>query len=172
MNSTRRFKLIAQGVLLAFGATSAAVAVAAETQKVDVYKSPTCGCCTLWVDHMKQAGFRVEAHDANNVAPYRERFGVPDSMASCHTAVVGGYARGTCRRSTSSGCCARSPRRRESPFRGWSRVPRAWSRAAARTRTRRCSSPRTAAPRSSLRTEVPSDRMRPLNHTKLIALWR
>ena len=92
MNSTRRFKLIAQGVLLAFGATSAAVAVAAETQKVDVYKSPTCGCCTLWVDHMKQAGFRVEAHDANNVAPYRQRFGVPDSMASCHTAVVGGYA--------------------------------------------------------------------------------
>jgi hypothetical protein len=41
---------------------------------------------------MKQRGFAVEVHDVRNVAPFRERFGVPDSMASCHTAVVVGYA--------------------------------------------------------------------------------
>lgn len=92
MNLALRFKLLTQGLLLVFGASSATMAVAGEMPKVDVYKSPTCGCCTLWVDHMKKSGFSVEIHEANNVAPFRQRFGVPDSMASCHTARVGGYA--------------------------------------------------------------------------------
>jgi hypothetical protein len=92
MKRSLRLKLLSQGAILLFSASSATMALAAGTDKVDVYKSPSCGCCGLWVEHMKKSGFAVEIHEVRNVAPFRERFGVPDSMASCHTAVVGGYA--------------------------------------------------------------------------------
>ena len=58
---------------------------------VQVYKSPQCGCCEKWVDHMKSAGFKVITHDTNTVAEYKTRLGVPLAMGSCHTAEVGGY---------------------------------------------------------------------------------
>lgn len=58
---------------------------------VQVYKSPQCGCCEKWVDHMKSAGFKVIAHDTNTVAEHKTRLGVPPAMGSCHTAEVGGY---------------------------------------------------------------------------------
>ena len=92
MKRSLRLKLLSQGAILLFSASSASVALAAEKDKVDVYKSPACGCCSQWVDHMKQSGFAVEIHNVRNVTPFRERYGVPESMASCHTAMVGGYA--------------------------------------------------------------------------------
>ena len=58
---------------------------------VQVYKSPQCGCCEKWVDHMKSAGFNVITHDTNTVAEHKVRLGVPLAMGSCHTAEVGGY---------------------------------------------------------------------------------
>ena len=58
---------------------------------VQVYKSPQCGCCEKWVDHMKSAGYKVITHDTNTVAEYKTRLGVPLGMGSCHTAEVGGY---------------------------------------------------------------------------------
>jgi hypothetical protein len=60
-------------------------------QNMVVYKTPTCGCCGKWVDHMKTAGFRVTVNEVANTAPIRARHGVKDAYASCHTAVVGGY---------------------------------------------------------------------------------
>ena len=56
-----------------------------------VYKSPTCGCCTSWVTHVKRAGFRVEIRDTVNVQPIKDKWGVPPDMISCHTAQVEGY---------------------------------------------------------------------------------
>ena len=61
------------------------------TPVVDVYKSPTCGCCSQWVDHLKANGFTVRAHDTDNVAAHKTRLGVPAGLGSCHTAQVGGY---------------------------------------------------------------------------------
>jgi len=61
------------------------------TPIVDVYKNPTCGCCSQWVDHLKANGFKVRAHDTNNVAAHKTRLGVPSGLGSCHTAQVGGY---------------------------------------------------------------------------------
>jgi hypothetical protein len=58
---------------------------------VVVHKSPSCGCCGLWVDHMRQAGFQVEVRDEDNVNPVKERVGVPYGKGSCHTAEVAGY---------------------------------------------------------------------------------
>jgi hypothetical protein len=58
---------------------------------IDVYKSPTCGCCEKWVQHMRANGFKVVAHDTENVAAHKTRLGVPFALGSCHTAEVGGY---------------------------------------------------------------------------------
>ena len=71
---------------------SATQVMAAELLTVEVYKTFSCGCCGFWVEHMQQSGFKVNVHNVRDVTPVRENFGVPDAMASCHTAVVGGYA--------------------------------------------------------------------------------
>jgi hypothetical protein len=58
-----------------------------------VHKTPTCGCCGLWVEHLEQAGFAVEAHDhdALGLDAVKTRLGVPRELQSCHTGVVEGY---------------------------------------------------------------------------------
>ena len=58
---------------------------------VKVTKSPTCGCCKIWVDRLRQAGFQVEVNDVDNMSPVKERVGLPYGMGSCHTAEVDGY---------------------------------------------------------------------------------
>lgn len=59
---------------------------------IEVYKSATCGCCGEWVRHLEAGGFRVEARNVPNTAAYRERYGIPSALGSCHTATIGGYA--------------------------------------------------------------------------------
>ena len=58
---------------------------------IDVYKSPTCGCCNKWIDHLKANGFTVLAHDTDDVVSHKYRLGVPPGHGSCHTAEVNGY---------------------------------------------------------------------------------
>ena len=57
-----------------------------------VHKTPTCGCCNAWVDHLRAAGFTVETVDVPDTTPIASRLGVPDTLRSCHTAEIGGYA--------------------------------------------------------------------------------
>ncbi|MCA1585360.1 MAG: DUF411 domain-containing protein [Acidobacteria bacterium] len=61
---------------------------------VEVYKSPTCGCCSKWVDHMADAGFKVRVTDLadHELDQLKAKSGVPAQTQSCHTAIVGGYA--------------------------------------------------------------------------------
>lgn len=56
-----------------------------------VYKSPTCGCCGDWIKHMEKNGFELDVANVESVVPYKQQFGVPYGMGSCHTAMVGGY---------------------------------------------------------------------------------
>lgn len=69
----------------------ASIATAATATTVVVNKTPTCGCCGIWVKHLQAAGFAVQVHDLENLAPIKERVGVPFGMGSCHTAEVEGY---------------------------------------------------------------------------------
>jgi hypothetical protein len=69
----------------------AQIATAAAAPTIIVNKTPTCGCCGHWVKHLQAAGFAVQVHDLENLAPIKERVGVPFGMGSCHTAEVGGY---------------------------------------------------------------------------------
>lgn len=72
-------------------AAAAAPAAAGALPLMVVHKSASCGCCGLWVDHMREAGFQVEVRDVDNLNPVKERVGVPLGKGSCHTAEVGGY---------------------------------------------------------------------------------
>jgi hypothetical protein len=68
-----------------------ALPLAARAGGVTVYKTPTCGCCKAWVEHLRAAGFEVQVQDLADVTPHKQRLGVPPRLASCHTAVVDGY---------------------------------------------------------------------------------
>ena len=56
-----------------------------------VNKDPSCGCCSGWVTHVRQAGFTVDVVDTSSLNRVKARLGVPDSLAACHTAETGGY---------------------------------------------------------------------------------
>ncbi|MBC7788763.1 MAG: DUF411 domain-containing protein [Anaerolineae bacterium] len=84
-------------VIAALALTSASgMALAHSVEHMDpiaitVYKSPTCGCCANWVDHLRKHGFRVTVKDTIDLDPIKQKLGVPDRLASCHTGVVRGY---------------------------------------------------------------------------------
>ncbi|MBJ18431.1 MAG: hypothetical protein CL933_03305 [Deltaproteobacteria bacterium] len=77
---------LANGALLL---TSSATADTAQT--IQVYKTPTCGCCGQWIDHLREAGFEVEATDMPDLTAFKAMNGVPKRLTSCHTAMVEGY---------------------------------------------------------------------------------
>lgn len=62
----------------------------AESVTMNVYKSPTCGCCVDWTTHLEENGFSVESFNEGN-GEARKRLGMPVQYGSCHTAEVEGY---------------------------------------------------------------------------------
>jgi hypothetical protein len=64
---------------------------AAAAPLVSVFKDPNCGCCGKWVEHLRTSGFQVSVQEVRDLATYRRKFGVPDALASCHTATIGDY---------------------------------------------------------------------------------
>lgn len=58
---------------------------------VMAYKSPTCGCCELWIEHLRTAGFEVQVTDTAQLDAIKTKAGVPVGQGSCHTALVDGY---------------------------------------------------------------------------------
>ena len=69
----------------------AGINLAQAAERVEVFKSPYCGCCEKWVEHMHKAGFSVVTRDVNDVPAARKAAGMPERFGSCHTAKVGGY---------------------------------------------------------------------------------
>lgn len=65
--------------------------MSAEDTDIVVYKTPTCGCCSKWVAHLRDNGFKVSVVNVPNTQPVQSRVGVPRRLGSCHTAVVGDY---------------------------------------------------------------------------------
>lgn len=63
------------------------------TRAVEVWKSPTCGCCAKWVEHLRANGFTVATKDVayGVLSKVKRQAGVSPDHASCHTAKVGGY---------------------------------------------------------------------------------
>ena len=68
------------------------VANATKSRQMLVYRDPECGCCEAWADIARKAGYQVTVENRADMAAVKARLGVPDQLASCHTAVIGGYA--------------------------------------------------------------------------------
>ncbi len=62
---------------------------AAAGPAVTIYKSATCGCCTLWADHLEASGFEVTLHDRDDMEQIKDTLRVPRDLRSCHTATIG-----------------------------------------------------------------------------------
>ena len=56
-----------------------------------VYRSPTCECCGKWIEHLKKNNFNVQEIVTDDVQTIKNKYGVPEAMASCHTAIADGY---------------------------------------------------------------------------------
>jgi hypothetical protein len=85
-----------RALLAGFAASGLIIAtrtpLAAETlPKMVVTKDPNCGCCTGWVEHVRAAGFDVDVVESAEVNRLKTRLGVPQALASCHTAEIDGY---------------------------------------------------------------------------------
>ena len=80
-------------VALLLLASSTSLAGAAG-QKVDVVLNEGCMCCHGWISHMQAAGYEVNATelDYDAITARKKALGIPEDAASCHTALVGGYA--------------------------------------------------------------------------------
>jgi hypothetical protein len=59
--------------------------------KIVVTKDPTCGCCGGWVDHLRASGFTAEVIESSEINRVKVRLGVPQDLASCHTAEIDDY---------------------------------------------------------------------------------
>lgn len=83
---------LAVGIALAagLGLANAARAEQASTE-VAVFKTPSCGCCSKWADHLRAEGFLVQIQEVPDLPAVKRQYGVPEKLSSCHTALVGPY---------------------------------------------------------------------------------
>ena len=81
---------LALGLIAAMGFSTTALAGGA-AQSIHVYKSPTCGCCGDWVDHLEDNGFTVDVTDTQLMNQIKVDAGLTPQLASCHTAFIGDY---------------------------------------------------------------------------------
>lgn len=90
---TRRFFLAIAFAAASLPVTAAAPAShpAAPLPLITVYKDPDCGCCKAWVEYLRKHGYRVDAKDTRDMDAIKASVGVPRSLVSCHTALIGGY---------------------------------------------------------------------------------
>ena len=88
--------------IVTFGATQLVANNGKETATTDevsapteetltVFASPTCGCCSDWIEHMRDKGFQAEKREVSNINRVKKEAGLPRALASCHTAFIGGY---------------------------------------------------------------------------------
>ena len=80
-------------ILTSMGAALLARPALASPNQIEVFKSPTCGCCSAWIEHMARAGFDVDARDVDQQTLWslKTRAGVTPELSSCHTAFIDGY---------------------------------------------------------------------------------
>ncbi len=94
MASSNRLKGLGLGALVVLIAGTAFATLSsrdAGALEITVYKSPACGCCSKWIAHLEANGFKVVAHDREDMTSVKIENGVRREFSSCHTAVIDGY---------------------------------------------------------------------------------
>jgi hypothetical protein len=82
---------IRRPILLSIAAAAAFLSTAANAAQLTVMKSPYCGCCAKWIEHVEKHGFTVKVVETEDMTAVKKRLGVPDRLASCHTTMADGY---------------------------------------------------------------------------------
>ena len=59
--------------------------------EMTVYRSPSCGCCGVWVDHAEKHGFKIKDIKTEEMETIKQQHNVPVELASCHTTIIDGY---------------------------------------------------------------------------------
>jgi hypothetical protein len=92
LNQMRRVAVcLAALTLMLAGCADERIDVPSDASILNVHKTPTCGCCGEWVEHMRQSGFEVTVFEAADLSPVKQRVGLPYGLGSCHTAEIDGY---------------------------------------------------------------------------------
>lgn len=70
-------------------------ALSSSLPRMELYLNEDCNCCTLWAEHVREAGFTVEVHHLgkDELTAFKEEHhvGADSELSSCHTALVDGY---------------------------------------------------------------------------------
>jgi hypothetical protein len=91
MSSTMSGVLVIAALAVVTGATVAERPGQTKSQEMTVYKSPTCGCCGKWIEHVKAAGFQVKVVELDDLTEIKQASAIPMRLRTCHTAQVGQY---------------------------------------------------------------------------------
>jgi len=83
--------IFAAAFVMATGSIASMAHASPEGEVVTVYKQTWCGCCEAWAKYMRKAGYQVKIVNMDDLSPINARFGLPQNLAGCHTAVLGDY---------------------------------------------------------------------------------
>jgi hypothetical protein len=91
MKTSARVRLHLLGATVLLATAGPRLLAAEAVPRMQVHRSPTCGCCEAWIEHVRKAGFDVAVHSLEDLDPLKDRLGVPRRLRSCHIAEVDGY---------------------------------------------------------------------------------
>ena len=60
-------------------------------QIVEVFKTPSCGCCYGYVLFLEEEKFNVKQTDMRSLHTIKQKYNIPVEMQSCHTTIMGKY---------------------------------------------------------------------------------
>ena len=58
---------------------------------VEVFKTPSCGCCYGYVLFLEKEQFNVKETDMRSLHSIKQKYNIPLEMQSCHTTIIGKY---------------------------------------------------------------------------------
>ncbi len=82
--------ILASTILLTASTSGLAEDVSVD-REMTVFRSPSCGCCGKWKEHAELNHFVIKDIVSDDMQAIKKKYGVPEKLASCHTAIVNGY---------------------------------------------------------------------------------
>ena len=90
-SSTRKTVIVVVAVAAAAFAGFSVINGSSSAKEILVYKTPTCGCCGKWVEHLEAEGYDVTTQDVNNLTGIKNMHKIPAGLRTCHTGIIDGY---------------------------------------------------------------------------------
>ena len=87
--------ILSASLFFAFNFVADKQEVLANTNKnklnVEVFKTPSCGCCYGYVLFLEKEKFNVKQTDMRSLHSIKKKYNIPLEMQSCHTTIIGKY---------------------------------------------------------------------------------